>query len=277
MTTTVPATTTASPPVQVRTGGQVRVFLALLERDVYVIGRSLPSFLAQTVLQPFFMLFVFGKVLADIGVVGGAFPQILLPGIIALNAFIGALQATAMPLVMDFSYTREIEDRLLAPVPTWVVALEKIVLGALRGFLAGVIMVPIGFLVVDGVHWAPGGLLPAIGMLLLGSFAAAALGMMMGTMVPPNRIEIAFVLAMTPLMFTGATQFTLSSLEGLRWFQVLCGINPLSYTSEGMRAVLLDPAQADAIPTWVSVLVLVGSCLVLGAIAIRAFGRRAMD
>jgi ABC-2 type transport system permease protein len=238
----------------------IRVFLALLERDLYVISKSLPSFLAQTVPQPFFMLFVFGRVLADLGVVGGSFTQILLPGIIALNAFIGALQATALPLVMDFSYTREIEDRLLAPVSTRLVAIEKIVLGGLRGFLAGVIMIPIGLLIIGGVDWAPEGILPAVLILLLGSLTAAAIGMMMGTMVPPNRIEIAFVLAMTPLMFTGATQFTLGSLENLRWFQVLCGLNPLSYATEGMRAVLLDPTEVASLPLWISVLVLLGSC-----------------
>lgn len=258
-----------------RTTSSVRVFLALLERDLYVISKSLPSFLAQTVLQPFFMLFVFGKVLADIGVVGGAFPQILLPGIVALNAFIGALQATAMPLAIDFSYTKEIEDRLLAPVSTQLVAIEKIVLGTLRGFLAGVIMVPIGMLIVDGVAWTPGGIPLAILFLLLGSLVAAAIGMAMGTLVPPNRIQILFVLAMTPLMFTGSTQYTLGSLDGLRWFQILCGINPLSYVSEGMRAVLLDPAQVDSLPIWISAAALVVANVVFWFIGIRGFLRRA--
>ena len=32
-----------------------------------------------------------------------------------------------LPLVVEFGWTKEIEDRLLAPVPTWVVAAEKIV------------------------------------------------------------------------------------------------------------------------------------------------------
>ena len=36
------------------------VFLAILWRDVFVTGRELPVFLAQVILQPLFMLFVFG-------------------------------------------------------------------------------------------------------------------------------------------------------------------------------------------------------------------------
>ena len=42
-----------------------RAFLAVLWRDLYVTGRELPVFLAQVILQPLFMLFVFGKVLAQ--------------------------------------------------------------------------------------------------------------------------------------------------------------------------------------------------------------------
>ena len=46
---------------------QRRAFLAVLRRDLYVTWRELPAFLAQVVLQPLFLLFVFGKVLGSLG------------------------------------------------------------------------------------------------------------------------------------------------------------------------------------------------------------------
>ena len=46
-----------------------RAFSALLWRDVFVTGREAVPFLLQVVLQPVFLLFVFGKVLA-VGVDG---------------------------------------------------------------------------------------------------------------------------------------------------------------------------------------------------------------
>ncbi len=52
--------------------------------------------------------------------------QIMLPGLLALNAFFGGLQSVAFPLVLDFAWTREIEDRLLAPISLPLVAVEKI-------------------------------------------------------------------------------------------------------------------------------------------------------
>ena len=35
------------------------------------------------------------------------------------------VQAVALPLVQDFGYTREIEDRVLAPMPVWAVAVRE--------------------------------------------------------------------------------------------------------------------------------------------------------
>ena len=43
------------------------------------------------------------------------------------------VQAVALPLVQDFGYTREIEDRVLAPMPVWAVAAEKVASGAIAG------------------------------------------------------------------------------------------------------------------------------------------------
>ena len=44
-----------------------RAFFFILWRDIFVTGRELVPFLAQVVVEPFFMLFVFGKVLTGLG------------------------------------------------------------------------------------------------------------------------------------------------------------------------------------------------------------------
>jgi ABC-2 type transport system permease protein len=257
-------------------GDSRRAFLAVLGRDVFVTGRELPSFLAQVVLQPLFTLFILGKVLGDLGYVGGEFEKVLLPGVIGLAGFVGALQNTALPLVLDFSYTREIEDRLLAPLPTWLVAIEKMVFGAMRGMISGLLMIPCGILLLDNVDW-PWAMTPGVvGVLLLGTLLGAALGMTMGTFVPPHRIEIMFAVILTPLMFTGATQFTWLALEKLPWFQVVCALNPLTYISEALRAVVLGD-QVRSIPLWVSLSVMAVGLVVFGALGVKGFRNRALD
>jgi ABC-2 type transport system permease protein len=257
-------------------GTALRTFGSVLWRDIFVTGRELLPFLAQVVIQPFFMLFIFGEVLTGIGYVQGNFVQILLPGIVALNGFLGALQNTTMPLILDFSYTREIEDRLLAPMPITLVAVEKMVFGAMRGIVAALIMVPIGFALLSGISWPASAWPGLVGIIVLGSLAGAAIGMTIGTLVPPRRINIMFAVILVPLMFTGSTQFPWMQLDHLRWFQVICAMNPLTYVSEGMRALLLD-GVIPSIPLWIDIPVVVFGCLLFGFVGCRGFLRRAMD
>lgn len=254
----------------------LRTFFSVLWRDVFVTGRELVPFLAQVVIQPFFMLFIFGKVLTSIGYVNSAaFAPVLLAGIIGLNGFLGGLQNTTMPLIMDFSFTREIEDRLLAPMPVAWVAVEKMVFGALRGIVAALLMIPVGLLILSNVSWSPSMLPAVVGIVVLGSLAGAAVGMMIGTLVTPRRINIMFAVILTPLMFTGATQFPWKGLDHLRWFQVVCALNPLTYVSEALRAVLVP--TVDSIPLWLDLLVIVFACVLFGGIGIWGFMRRAID
>lgn len=252
-----------------------RVFLAVLRRDVFATGRELPSFLAQIIVQPLGLLFIFGKVLGELGYAQPGYAQLLLPGIVALNAFVVALQNTAFPLVLDFSFSREIEDRLLAPLPISWVAVEKMLFGALRGVFAAVLMIPIGGLVLGGIDWQPGGIAFAVLILVLGSLAGGAVGMTVGAAVPPRRINIMFAVILAPLLFTGASQFPWAQLDSLRWFQVLCAFNPLTYVSEGMRGALVP--SVPHMPPWVTLLALVLACVAFGAVGTKLFLRRALD
>lgn len=252
-----------------------RAFAAVLGRDLVVTGRELPAFLAQVLLQPLFILFVFGKVLADLGYVGGGFGDVLLPGVIALNAFVGGLQNTALPLTLDFSFSREIEDRLLSPLPTRLVAMEKIVFGTIRGVVAGAVMIPLGLLILPDATLAPASLLPALAVMALGAFVGSAVGMVVGTAVSPRGINVVFTVVLTPLMFTGATQFPWPGLDRLPWFQIVCAVNPLTYVSEGMRAVMVP--RIPHIPLWLCLLVLAVAGAVAAEAGMRGFGRRAVD
>jgi ABC-2 type transport system permease protein len=276
------STDTAVPGLVVEAGDPApgrpdvgRAFRALLWRDVFVTGRELVPFLLQVVLQPVFLLFVFGKVLVELGFATSQYSDVLLPGVIALTAFLTALQNTAFPLVIDFSFTKEIEDRLLAPLPTALVAVEKVVFSLLRALVAAAVMFPISWWVLGAlpVEW---GDLPVIAaFLVLGSLVGAVMGMTLGTLVKPNRINVVFAVVLTPLLFTGSTQFPWQSLDTLRWFQVVCALNPLTYVSEALRAQMA-PAVPH-LPLWLCALALAGFLVVFGVTSLVGFRRRALD
>jgi ABC-2 type transport system permease protein len=258
-----------------RLEGSGRAFVALLWRDVFVTGTEAVAFLAQVLLQPVFLLFVFGKVLGDLGYTRGNFAGVLFPGVVAFTAFLTALQNTAFPLVIDFSFTKEIEDRLLAPLPMAMVAVEKIVFATLRSLVAAVLMFPLGRWILGPLtlSWSDAPMVAVF--LLLGSLVGAAIGMTLGTLVTAAKINIVFALVLTPLLFTGSTQFPWPSLDRLRWFQVICACNPLTYASEGMRGQLA-PA-APHIQPWICVLALLGFLAAFTISGLLGFRRRAID
>ena len=63
------------------------------------------------------------------------------------------IQAVAMQMATEFGYTREIEDRVQAPCPIWLVAVAKVLSGAAQGLIAALIVFPIAAVVhATGVH-----------------------------------------------------------------------------------------------------------------------------
>lgn len=252
-----------------------RAFWAVLYRDLYVTSRELATFLAQVILQPLFLLFVFGRILTDLGYAQEGYAELLFPGLVGLTAVVTGLQSSAFPLVIDFAYTKEIEDRLLAPMPTALVAVEKIVYAALRALVACALMLPIGVLILGSIPWRAGAAPLFILMVVLGSLVGSAMGLLMGTSVPANRINIVFSLVFTPLLFTGASQYPWPSLDGMRWFQVVTTLNPLTYVSEGMRAALVP--EVPHMPPALCISVLVVAIAAIGWAGMRGFRRRALD
>jgi ABC-2 type transport system permease protein len=254
---------------------QATAFRAVLRRDVYVTGNEFLVFLAQVILQPLFLLFVFGKVLGSLGYTQNGYSDLLFPGLLALTAVVTGMQALAFPLVVEFGWTKEIEDRLLAPMATGLVAAEKLLFASLRALTATLIMIPVGIVVLGSIPWRWSAVPLLALMLVLGSVLGAALGLVMGTLVTPNRINIVFSLVFTPLLFTGCSQYPWPSLDSLRWFQVVTALNPMTYVSEGMRAALVP--EVPHMQAWVCVVVILGSLAGLSVIGVRGFYRRAID
>jgi ABC-2 type transport system permease protein len=248
--------------------------LAILRRDLYVTGREFPFFLAQVILQPLFLLFVFGKVLTQLGYAKPGYVDVLFPGLVALAAVLTGFQSTALPLVIEFSYSNEIEDRLLAPLPIGAVALEKVVVSAMRGTIAAAVMFPIGLWLLGSIPWTAGAALGIAVMTVVGSLLGASMGLVLGTFVSPNRINLTFALVTTPLLFTGSSQYPWPSLAGIRWFQVVSALNPMTYVSEGLRGMMAP--NVPHIQTWICFVAAIGSLLVLTGIGMIGFLRRSL-
>lgn len=238
---------------------------AILSRDLLVTRREIVSFLVQTLAQPLFFLFVFGKVLPVIGTANTEFAAVLLPGVVAFTVFLTPLQAMAVDLGRDLGFTREIDDRLLAPLPITLVALEKLLLAAARGLLAGAFVFPLAYWILGSGYQVRSDLVGVlIALMALTAVLGAAIGLLLGTALPLTKLSLIFSLVITPLIFTGCMWYPWALLGAIRWFQFVTLFNPLTYASEGLRYAMV-PAHSHTPETlamgWV--LLVLGACLVL--------------
>src|SRR5437667_7551759 len=281
-------TTTQSSPIlphptqTIRSRSRVSIaltaFMAILRRDITVTGREFIAFLLQVLIQPLFFLFIFGKVLPSIGFTAPGFAAILLPGIVALTVVLTALQGVTLPLVLDLGFAREIDDRLLAPLPVTLVAIEKIIFAAMRGLIAGAIIFPLAFWILGNQYQVrTDSIGTIIGIMVLTAFAGATLGLTIGTLVKPEQIGLMFSLIFTPLIFTGCTYYPWGTLDSIRWFQIVTLFNPLTYASEGLRFAMVPAIQGHTIPTLAMGWVILGLSVTFVAFlifGIRTFRRR---
>src|SRR3989454_12838952 len=125
-----------------------KAFLAMLGRDAHVARRNFVPILLQTFLQPLMFVFIFGRVMVGSGYMPEAYKSLLLPGIMAISMVFTGVWAVAMPLIAEFQFTREIEDRLLAPMEIAWVAVEKVLAGTLQALLAGLVVIPMAWLIL---------------------------------------------------------------------------------------------------------------------------------
>ncbi len=225
-------------------------FCAIFRRDVKVMSHQFLRFAVQVLLQPLFFLFIFGKVLPTIGFASQNLAPLLLPGVVALTLVTTAFQGVTLPLVLDLGFAHEIEDRLLAPIPISLVAIEKILFAALQGLIAGAIIFPLAFLILGNLYLVrTDTILLLIGLMVLTALAGASLGLTLGTLVKPEQLGLLFSLIFTPLIFTGCTFYPWGSLQSLRWFQIVTLFNPLTYASEGLRQSMVPPLQGYTVST----------------------------
>jgi ABC-2 type transport system permease protein len=255
-------------------------FWGLMVRDTKVLSRSLTQFLLRTVIQPFLFVFVFLYVFPKIGAgIHGpgkaSFGTVLLPGLVAVAIMFQGIQAVGLPLVNEFAQTREIEDRVMAPLPTSMVAFEKILFGAMQSALAAVLVFPmVLFFPNSNVHPHVNPVL-LVAEIIVACLSAGALGLAIGTGWNPRQVPLIFSLIVIPITFLGCIYYPWASLHTVRWLQILILINPLVYVSEGLRGAITPNLQHMPWPVSLGVLILIGSGL--GWLGMRGFRRRVLD
>ncbi len=253
-----------------------KTFLALLGRDAHVARRNLIPLLLQTFLQPMMFVFIFGRVMVSSGYMPVAYKSLLLPGIMAISMVFTGVWAVAMPLIGEFQFTREIEDRLLAPIEISWLAIEKVFFGALQALFAGLVVIPAAWLLLrPGVELNLRSPLTFVCVTVLVALFSACGGLALGCSIDQNHIGLMFSMVLTPMIFFGCTYYPWSALAHFPILQKIVLVNPLVYASEGLRGTLVP--QFPHIPVVAVLVALTCFDLLFLAAGLSQFRRKAVS
>jgi ABC-2 type transport system permease protein len=217
-----------------------KTFLALLGRDAHVARKNFVPLILQTFLQPMMFVFIFGRVMVSSGYMPPAYKSLLLPGIMAISMVFTGVWAVAMPLIAEFQFTREIEDRLLAPIEISWLAIEKVIFGTMQAIVAGLVVIPCAWLLLrPGVGLNLSSPITFACVTVLVALFASCGGLALGCSVSQTHIGLMFSMVLTPMIFFGCTYYPWSALAHFPILQKIVLINPLVYASEGLRGTLV--------------------------------------
>jgi len=251
-------------------------FLALLGRDAHVARRNIVPLLLQTFLQPMMFVFIFGRVMVSSGYMPAAYKSLLLPGIMAISMIFTGVWAVAMPLIGEFQFTREIEDRLLAPIQISWLAIEKVIFGAIQALVAGITVIPAAWLLLrPGVELNLHSPLTFACVTVLVALFSACGGLALGCSVSQTHIGLMFSMVLTPMIFFGCTYYPWSALSHFPVLQKVVLVNPLVYASEGLRGTLVPQFPHISVKAVLAVLTAFDALFLL--VGLRQFHGKAVN
>jgi ABC-2 type transport system permease protein len=260
-----------------------RAFAGLFVRDLHVLIREFLPFAIRVCMNPLLFLFVFTYVIPHMNagaamnptgaMAGGSFSTVLLPGLMAVAIMFSGIAAVALPLAQEFGITREIDDRVMCPLPVPAVAIEKICFSAVQSVIAACVVFPLAYYVPATRPIAHVSSWPfLIVVVALASLTAGALGLTIGTSVKPQQIGLIFGVVVIPITFLGCVYYPWAALTHIRWLQLGVLINPIVYMSEGLRAAL-TPTLPHMSPMLILSMLLASLCL-LTWVGVKGFLRR---
>lgn len=261
----------------------LRAFAGLFLRDLHVLRRELFPFVIRVCMNPLLFLFVFTFIMPHMSggaamnptaaVAGGNFSTVLLPGLMAVSIMFSGIAAVALPLAQEFGVTREIDDRVMCPLPVAAIAFEKICFSAMQSIIAAAVVFPLAYYIPSTpviVHVSSWPYL--IVVMIVASLTSGALGLTIGTSVKPQQIGLIFGVVVMPITFLGCVYYPWAALNRIKWLQMGVLVNPIVYMSEGLRSAL-TPTLPHMQPALI-LSMLVVFLMLLVWLGIRGFKRR---
>jgi len=175
---------------------------------------------------------IFGNLIGSrIGTMGGfSYMEFIVPGLIMM-AIITNSYANVSSSFFSAKFQRNVEELLVAPVPTWVIIMGFVGGGVARAMMIGVIVTVVALLFVDiNIHHF--GIIVLTLILTSTLFATAGLinSIFANTF---DDISVVPTFVLTPLTYLGGVFYSLTLLP--EFWQWVSKANPIVYMVNGFR------------------------------------------
>ncbi|MFT5712691.1 MAG: ABC-2 type transport system permease protein [Glaciecola sp.] len=210
---------------------------------------------------------IFGKLMGDrIGPIdGSSYMEFIVPGLIMM-AVITSSYSNVSSSFFSAKFQRNVEEILVAPVPTWVVIMGFVGGGVARASIIGVVVIFVSMFFVD-IKIAHYGVI--IVTILLTSILFATAGLINGIYAKSfDDISIIPTFVLTPLTYLGGVFYSASMLDKVfnDFWQGVIQINPIYHMVNAFRFGFLGSADVNFI---LALSMLIGLNVVLFAVAYR--------
>lgn len=192
----------------------------------------------------------------------------MFPGILGMTVlFAGVFSAVSIVWDREFGFLKEM---LVAPVPSWSIALGKVVSGATIASFQGCLMLVLAPLA--GVSLTPLMVAKLIPTLFLVAFSMTGMGVLVASRLKSMQgFQMIMNFIMMPMFFLSGAMFPLANAPA--WMDTLAKINPLTYGVDALRSIMLTDVPSRYSFTVDITLIVLISALML-AVAVSTFSRQ---
>jgi ABC-2 type transport system permease protein len=217
---------------------------------------------------PVMLLLMFGYLVGGGRGVEGEYVDYLVPGMLALTMAFG-LEATMIAVTQDLN--KGVIDRFRSmPMANGAVLVGRSAADMLQSVLSLAAMIGVGLAIGWRVHGGVGGLLAAVGLLLLFRFAMLWIGIHLAMVAGKPEMVQAVQILVWPVGFLSNAFATPESMPV--WLGTVVDWNPMSQTATAVRDQLGGPG-GEAGHVWAAVLWPLALLAVFFPLALRRFAR----
>ncbi|MER6285510.1 ABC transporter permease [Streptomyces sviceus] len=217
---------------------------------------------------PVMLLLMFGYLVGGGRDVEGDYVDYLVPGMLALTMAFG-LEATMIAVTQDLN--KGVIDRFRSmPMANGAVLVGRSVADMLQSALSLAAMIGVGYAIGWRVQGGVGGLLAAVGLLLLFRFAMLWIGIHLAMVAGKPEMVQAVQILVWPVGFLSNAFATPDSMPG--WLGTVVDWNPMSRTATAVRDQLGGPGGEPG-HVWAAVVWPVALLAVFFPLAVRRFTR----